>query len=277
MDTNEQRDPAPGDPLLRSLKHRWPAVLVVLLVWLDCASTVIWWRWSAPNASCSVLRGVIEVSWWPPEANLDYGSGPAVGIAPPAWHPLYFQTGEEYGYARVAAMPLWVATLGAVALAFFIERRRRGRKGACATCGYPLTGLGVGVCPECGSRPSEEPPLTGGPLTFGSSRAALLWILIPVVLAGSAWSLFRVLQWTASIFSRIACRQDDGATVPAWLGDSSADEFVKTDGPFCGGHLYLVSVVPGSAQGLWHIPVDQLDEWSQHGIPAEYVVTCVDR
>ena len=57
-------------------------------------------------------------------------------------------------------LPLWflfAAAVGVTVLLFWLERRARPRKGYCSACGYDLTGLQSGACPECG----EAVVLTG--------------------------------------------------------------------------------------------------------------------
>ena len=69
-----------------------------------------------------------------------------------------------------------------------------------------------------------------------------------------------------AINPRLVCREPDGTIVRGWI-----------DGPYHGGHLYVVKLVPWSAGRKPLFSLDQLNEWSEHGIPPDYVVPHEDR
>jgi hypothetical protein len=79
-----------------------------------------WWTWSGPLL--------------PEQLRLCFHGGEYEES--PDWDPLF-------------ALPAWPAALSA-ALGLLALAPRRRRQGSCTTCGYDLSGLPTGVCPECG-------------------------------------------------------------------------------------------------------------------------------
>ena len=115
--------------------------------------------------------GCVDSRGWPMAA----ASSLALGVLnPQAAAPYRFEYGVLFGedntrgarnsladLQMVPWRPIWPGLL--VDIAFYgavwwcllliptsIAARRRRRKGACPACGYDLTGLEAGVCPECG-------------------------------------------------------------------------------------------------------------------------------
>ncbi len=67
--------------------------------------------------------------------------------------------GPPLGFAFVS-LPLTFALIGFV----FMRRIRRRRSNRCVKCGYPLAGLQVPLCPECGPiGPREQPTPQNSP------------------------------------------------------------------------------------------------------------------
>jgi hypothetical protein len=73
---------------------------------------------------------------------------------------LILWTGVAHNLVALCAAGLlvWSLVLNARRLQPLLPSQRRRRRGACPTCGYDLTGLAEGPCPECGAPRNPRPP-----------------------------------------------------------------------------------------------------------------------
>ncbi len=70
-----------------------------------------------------------------------------------SWHPTAFilNMGERLWYSpRWSIGSLAIAGVVGLVVGVLLQRHPRRAPGACRQCGYDLTGLAAGVCPECG-------------------------------------------------------------------------------------------------------------------------------
>lgn len=126
----------------------------------------VYWYGTGPQRSAAfVARGAVIVEWYEQQAQLTVfriGERPGWSLRPVrqrpipvmAWRPTYERL-NVYG-SSVATIPLWMPLVLVViptALAWSrrFRARKRARVGSCASCGYDMAGVAMGVCPECGA------------------------------------------------------------------------------------------------------------------------------
>ncbi len=99
-----------------------------------------------------------------------YASSDSYGGAPwqvkagwtPKWYPVLlpeYSTGA--GFWSYTMIPLWPFVVISIGVAMFAHCRCRPVPGYCSKCGYDLSGIESGACPECGMTPaasSSSPP-----------------------------------------------------------------------------------------------------------------------
>ena len=101
--------------------------------------------WSTPIANSSL-----------PISSMLPLSSPAPATPPVTEWRLWIAGGATYGANKLRMLAVWpfpplFIVGGAVLLWSGVRVRRRAITGSCLTCGYSLTGLGIGApCPECG-------------------------------------------------------------------------------------------------------------------------------
>jgi predicted amidophosphoribosyltransferase len=67
-----------------------------------------------------------------------------------------YESVQQFGTYYVQ-LPLWpVAFVAGAACLWLILRWPKAPYGRCAQCGYDLTGIMSGVCPECGTSVAHE-------------------------------------------------------------------------------------------------------------------------
>jgi hypothetical protein len=79
----------------------------------------------------------------------------APGLGQMQWLPQWIVEGDASSWAFAINVPLWISLVlvaiptGLVWWGWF-RTRRRAAIGGCLACGYDLSGVPTGVCPECG-------------------------------------------------------------------------------------------------------------------------------
>jgi hypothetical protein len=138
------------------------------------------WFGCAPTPITTLTMAITSGQFWYNHARFPYspvlpthtyevelrrvgGSEPFV----PRWHWDY-----HYGHANIpmsgemtdALVPLWpLFLLTASAAAWLWYRDRRYDFGSCRHCGYDLSAMASGVCPECGAERAEKRAGAGSP------------------------------------------------------------------------------------------------------------------
>lgn len=103
----------------------------------------------------AISDGSIHVMRWPEVLERDYSGLDGEVLSDPVQVDLVGRASRVA--PRSLSIPIW-SVLVVLAPAWFIlyrrarELRRRALEGACAACGYDLTGNESGICPECGAR-----------------------------------------------------------------------------------------------------------------------------
>lgn len=167
---------APDTIVLMARRRRstvkWIVTTVaVALSVLSAASSWYFVGWVGPNqnSACFVRTGLIFIDWttgippvptFPEEGWVLFRwNSPEFKLWAGPYHHSIDATGGSLKHRAI--IPVWIPLLALwlVAAGLWITDGRR-KPGGCSKCGYDLSGLGAGACPECGqaqSAPMPEP------------------------------------------------------------------------------------------------------------------------
>jgi hypothetical protein len=117
-------------------------------------------RWSVAlcHGHLHVARAVRvsrpPMSPWPSSSHIqEFMISNSLRECDPSWQnrPIFRRVRNSWGIC----LPMWPAAPVLIAIGVVARPRRQHRPGRCGTCGYDLTGLKGGVCPECGCAHDE--------------------------------------------------------------------------------------------------------------------------